>query len=121
VAGIILFEFPSMKELERVWALGPVTFPYVPGLLSFREGPILMKAFEKLKRKPDLLFIDGHGLSHPRRMGIASHMGLVLDIPTVGCGKSRLCGEHSTPAKKRGSWVPLIHGGEEVGAVLRTR
>src|SRR5262249_45166438 len=120
-AGVILFEFPSLREIERVDALAPLKFPYVPGLLSFREIPILLQAIHKLRRRPDLLFVDGHGLAHPRRFGIASHLGLWLDLPTVGCAKSRLCGEYRQPAQKRGSFSPLLDGEEEVGRVLRTR
>jgi deoxyribonuclease V len=120
-AGVVLFEFPSLREIERVDAAAPLKFPYVPGLLSFREIPILLQAIQKLRRPPDLLFVDGHGMAHPRRFGIASHLGLWLDLPTIGCAKSRLCGEYREPARKRGSFSPLLDGGEEVGVVLRTR
>jgi deoxyribonuclease V len=99
----------------------PLKFPYVPGLLSFREIPALLKAFAKLKRRPDLVFVDGQGLAHPRRLGIASHLGLWLDLPTIGCAKSRLCGEYREPGKKRGNFSPLLDRGEEIGAVLRSK
>jgi deoxyribonuclease V len=120
-AGIILYEFPSLKEVHRVWAKGSLNFPYVPGLLSSREGPILIKAFEKLEKLPDLVFVDGQGLAHPRRLGIASHLGLILNRPTIGCAKSRLCGTYDEPGKKRGKWKPLMDKEERIGAVLRTR
>jgi len=119
--GVILFEFPGLKEIERAHAVVPLKFPYVPGLLSFREIPVLLEAFAKLRRRPDLVFVDGQGIAHPRRLGIASHLGLVLDVPTVGCAKSRLCGEYREPGTKRGSHAPLRDKGEEIGAVLRSK
>jgi deoxyribonuclease V len=121
IGAVLVFEFPSLKEIERVYVVAPVRFPYVPGLLSFREAPILLKAFEKLQHRPDMILIDGQGIAHPRRIGIASHLGLLLDRPTIGCAKSRLCGEYLEPNKKRGSFSPLLDHGEQVGAVLRTR
>lgn len=124
-AGVIVFEFPSLKEIERVSASAPLTFPYIPGLLSFREGPILLKAFEKLKTTPDVILFDGQGIAHPRRLGIASHMGLLLDRPTIGCGKSLLCGTYQEPGPEKGAMAPLIvtgeSGPETVGTILRTR
>jgi deoxyribonuclease V len=120
-AGVILYEFPSLIEIRRVEATGPLDFPYVPGLLSFREIPTLIKAFEKLDKLPDLVLVDGQGLAHPRRLGIASHLGLILDRPTIGCAKSRLCGSFKGPGKKRGKWTPLMDKTERIGAVLRTR
>jgi deoxyribonuclease V len=121
VAGIILFEYPALKEIERAWVRAPLRFPYVPGLLSFREGPVLVQALAKLRRIPDLLMIDGQGVAHPRRFGIASHMGVLCDLPTIGCAKSRLCGEFEEPGPRRGDWSPLRDGRETIGAVLRTR
>jgi deoxyribonuclease V len=120
-AGVIVFTFPRLEEIERVWVGGRATFPYVPGLLSFREGPLLIRAFEKLETEPDAILFDGHGLAHPRRMGIASHMGLILDRPTIGCAKSLLTGEHREPGEKRGNRAALRDDGETIGAVLRTR
>lgn len=119
--GVILFEFPGLKEIERAHAVVPLKFPYVPGLLSFREIPVLLEAFAKLRRRPDLVFVDGQGIAHPRRLGIASHLGLVLDVPTIGCAKSRLCGEYCEPGAKRGSHAPLRDRRDEVGAVLRSK
>jgi deoxyribonuclease V len=121
IAGVIVYSYPEMKELERVWAKRPLTFPYVPGLLSFREIPTLTAAFAKLKSKPDLIFIDGHGVAHPRRMGIASHMGLVFDCPTVGCAKSVLCGKAEEPADEAGAASQLTHKDEVIGIALRSR
>ncbi len=121
VAGVIVYSYPEMKEVERVWAKRPLTFPYVPGLLSFREIPTLTAAFVKLKNTPDLIFVDGHGFAHPRRMGIASHLGLVLDCPTVGCAKSVLCGESVEPADEVGATSELKHKEEVIGITLRSR
>jgi deoxyribonuclease V len=98
-----------------------LTFPYVPGLLSFREAPALLAALRKLKRTPNALMCDGQGLAHPRRLGIASHIGIICGLPTIGCAKSRLCGEETMPARQRGSWTSLVDGDEEIGAVLRTQ
>ncbi len=120
-AGIVVFEFPSLHQNTRVSAQSPLTFPDVPGLLSFREGPILLKAFEKLQKLPDLILFDGQGFAHPRRFGIASHMGVLLNRPAIGCAKSRLYGEYREPARKRGSWSPLTDQEDTIGAVLRTR
>jgi len=99
----------------------PTTFPYVPGLLSFRELPAILAALEKLPRLPDLLLCDGQGIAHPRRLGIASHLGLLLDRPTIGVAKSRLVGAHDEPPPEKGGWMPLQDKGETIGAVLRTR
>ncbi len=121
IAGVIVYSFPALEELERVSATRPLRFPYVPGLLSFREAPVLLAAFERVRRAPDLIFCDAHGYAHPRRFGLASHLGVLLGRPTVGVAKSRLIGTHAQPAREKGSWVPLEDSGEVVGAVLRTR
>lgn len=120
-AAASMFAFPSLALLEEATAIRPVTFPYVPGYLSFREGPAIISALKNLSKRPDILIVDGQGIAHPRRLGIASFLGVLLDIPTIGCAKSRLVGEHEEPGLKRGSWSPLVHQGQTVGAVLRTR
>lgn len=119
-AGWVLWDVARQHEIESVTAEKKITFPYVPGLLSFRETPALVAAARKLTIDPEVLIFDGHGRAHPRRIGIASHMGLLLDCPSIGCAKSRLCGEHKEPAASRGSHVPLLDGGEKIGRVLRT-
>jgi deoxyribonuclease V len=121
VAGVIVYRFPDLAEVERRSARRLLQFPYVPGLLSFRESPVLMAAFAKLRTRPDVILIDGHGYAHPRRFGIASHLGVLLDVPTVGCAKSLLVGEHDEPGVAAGSTAPLLDRGERVGTVLRTR
>ena len=123
VAGIVVLSYPDLEIVEESLVDGEVNFPYVPGLLSFREGPLLERAFSRLRRKPDLVFFDGQGIAHPRGLGIASHLGLRLGVRAVGCAKSRLWGEPlSEPPDDRGGWTPLRSpGGDTVGAVLRTR
>lgn len=120
-AGVIVYRFPELEEVERCMARRRLRFPYVPGLLSFREGPALLAAFARLRTEPDLILIDGHGRAHPRLFGIACHLGVLLDKPTVGCAKSLLVGEHREPGAKAGSTTPLLLHGERVGVVLRTR
>ncbi len=119
--AVVVLRYPEMEVEEQVVVEARVGFPYVPGLLSFREIPVLLEAFRQVKEKPDLVLVDGQGLAHPRRFGIACHLGLLLDVPAVGCAKSRLCGEHGPPAMEAGSSVPLTDGDEVIGAVLRTR
>ena len=120
-AGVVVYSFPGLEEVERRMARRKLQFPYVPGLLSFREIPILMAAFARLKTEPDLLLIDGHGRAHPRLFGLACHVGVLFDKPAIGCGKSLLVGEAGEPAAKAGSVAPLDFHGERVGMVLRTR
>jgi deoxyribonuclease V len=119
--AVVVLRYPEMEVEEQVVVEARVGFPYVPGLLSFREIPVLLEAFRQVKEKPDLVLVDGQGLAHPRRFGIACHLGLLLDLPAVGCAKSRLCGEHDPPAMEAGSSVLLRDGDEVIGAVLRTR
>ncbi|MCX8123096.1 MAG: deoxyribonuclease V [Spirochaetes bacterium] len=118
---IAVFSFPELKFCEEVFSSGPITFPYVPGLLSFREGPLIVQAYKKLNIKPDILIFDGQGIAHPRRFGIASHIGVLLDIPAIGCAKSRLCGTYSEPGISKGDRSYLYDNGECIGVVLRTR
>ncbi|MGH9451030.1 MAG: deoxyribonuclease V [Terriglobia bacterium] len=120
-AGVIVYRFPSLEEVERRWASRKLRFPYIPGLLSFRESPVLLAAFAKLKTEPDLIFIDGHGRAHPRLFGIACHIGVLFDKPVIGCGKSLLVGKHPEAGVKAGSQAPLTFKGRRVGTVLRTR
>jgi deoxyribonuclease V len=120
-AGVIVYSFPDLKELERQSAQRPLTFPYVPGLLVFREGPALLDAFAKLRTEPDLLLFDAHGYSHPRRFGLACHLSVVLDKPGIGVAKSLLVGDYQEPPNRVGAWTPLVEGEETIGAVLRTR
>jgi deoxyribonuclease V len=121
IAGVVVYRFPELVEVERVWTRRRLSFPYVPGLLSFRESPALLAAFERLRHTPDLIFLDAQGYAHPRRFGLACHVGLLLDRPTVGCAKSRLIGTHAEPGPRRGDWAPLRDAGEVIGAVVRTR
>jgi len=120
-AAVVVLDFPGLKVKEFALATRRITFPYIPGLLSFREGPVILEAINKLSALPDLFIFDGQGIAHPRRLGIASHIGLLTDLPTIGCAKSRLCGQHADPDVKRGRHVPLTDKGETIGAVLRTR
>jgi deoxyribonuclease V len=110
-----------MEEVEEAGLQMPCSFPYVPGLLSFREGPAVVEAFRRLGTRPDAVIFDGQGFAHPRRIGLASHMGLWLGLPTVGCAKSRLVGEHDEPGREKGERVPLHDEGEQIGVVLRSR
>jgi deoxyribonuclease V len=120
-AAVVVVDGSTFEIIEKVGLEAAATFPYVPGLLSFREAPALLEAFGRLKTRPDVVLCDGQGVAHPRRLGIASHLGLCLDLPTVGCAKSRLCGRFDEPGPSRGDRSPLIDQGEVVGAVLRTR
>ena len=120
-AAVVSLKYPSLEPLEQAISQRPVNFPYIPGLLSFREAPVILEAIEKLKKIPDLLIIDGHGIAHPRRFGIACHIGLLLDVPSIGCAKTLLVGEYDEPGLERGGFNYLKDRGEIIGAVLRTR
>ncbi len=120
-AGVIVYRFPELVEVERRVARRKLRFPYVPGLLSFRESPVLLAAFARLETEPDLILIDGHGRAHPRLFGIACHVGVLFDKPTIGCAKSLLVGEHEEPAAWPGSATPLVFQDKCVGMALRTR
>src|SRR5579871_2652241 len=120
-AGVVILRLPSLEVVEKAGVRTTATFPYVPGLLSFRESPPLLEVWRKLTVRPDALICDGQGLAHPRRFGIACHLGLLLDLPTVGCAKSILTGKHAPVGEAPGDWAPLMDRGEVIGAALRTR
>ena len=120
-AAIAVFSFPELALLEEVTATKEAPFPYIPGLLAFREGPVALAAYERLTIQPDLLIFDAHGYAHPRRMGLASHLGIYLDRPSIGCAKSRLTGKYEEPGSEPGAWSPLVARGEEIGRVVRTK
>ncbi len=121
VAAVVVVSYPELEPVEIVVADAPVTVPYIPGLLSFREAPILREAFRRLRSTPDLLIVDGQGYAHPRRFGLACHLGLLLDLPTIGCAKSRLCGVEAPLGPERGSVAPLVDAGEIIGSTVRTQ
>ena len=120
-AAIAVLRFPELELCDQSIARLPTTFPYIPGYLSFREVPVVLKAFAGLRQAPDLLLCDGQGIAHPRRLGIAAHLGVITDLPSIGVAKSRLIGTHDEVGEEKGSWVPLMDKGECIGAVLRTR
>ncbi|RCK80804.1 MAG: Endonuclease V [Candidatus Ozemobacter sibiricus] len=119
--AVVVWDAMTGETVEQVALTGRVPFPYVPGFLSFREGPLVLQAFERLQHWPDAVLFDGQGIAHPRGLGLASHLGLWLDLPSVGVAKSRLCGEAVDPLDEPGAWSPLELSGRTVGAVLRTR
>lgn len=120
-AAIAVLTFPGLECVETVTAEAPLAFPYLPGLLSFREIPVILPALKKLRTIPDVLLCDGQGTAHPRRFGVACHLGLLTDIPAIGVGKTRLTGVYEEPCREKGCWVPLRDKGEVIGAVVRTR
>jgi deoxyribonuclease V len=120
-AAVVVLAFPGLEVVDQTTAMRQISFPYVPGLLTFREGPAILDALDQLERKPDLLIFDGQGIAHPCRFGIASHIGLLSDLPSIGCAKSRLCGRYQEPSVEGGSHIPLVDHGETIGAIVRTR
>lgn len=120
-AGIVLMRYPELRVCATAVAERPLSFPYVPGLLAFREGPAVLEALAKLEQRPDVLMFDAQGFAHPRRCGLATHLGILLDMPSVGCAKSKLIGTYREPAMEKGAWEPLWDNGEIIGAVVRTR
>ena len=120
-AAVVVLKLPELTLLEQAIAYRPTTFPYVPSLLSFREMPTVLDALTQLTLEPDLIVCDGAGIAHPRRLGIASHLGVLINKPTIGVAKSRLLGTHNELPPEKGAWVPLMDRGETIGAVLRSR
>jgi deoxyribonuclease V len=120
-AAVVVASFPDLMHIETVTAQMPTQYPYIPGLLTFREGPVLEAAFKQLQHEPDVFIFDGMGQIHPRRMGIAAHMGLWLERPTIGCGKTHFVGEYDAPATEKGAYSDLTYKGQRLGVVLRTR
>jgi deoxyribonuclease V len=120
-AVVVVLKFPGLELIESAEAVMPIQFPYVPGLLSFRETPVAVKALEKLENTPGLILCDGQGIAHPRRFGIACHIGLITGVPSIGVAKSLLVGKYGALGETRGSTAPLVHRNEEVGVVLRTK
>ncbi len=121
IGCVVILNYPELEIVEEKYALRKVTFPYIPGLLSFREAPVCLDAVEKLKQSPDLFMIDGQGIAHPRRLGLAAHLGLFFNKPIIGCAKSRLTGTYEMPAAEKGSYSYLYNREEIIGAVVRTR
>ncbi|MFZ5450776.1 MAG: endonuclease V [Thermodesulfobacteriota bacterium] len=119
--AMVVFSYPELELVEEAGAAGVCPFPYRTGLLSFREAPILAEAYERLKQRPDVILVDGQGIAHPRGLGLATHLGLALEIPTIGVAKSRLVGKGEEPSPDAGSANPLIYQGKEVGLILRTK
>ena len=121
IAGVVVLEYPSLKEIENFFCINKINFPYIPGLLSFREAPIVIELIQKYSLQADVNIFDGHGIAHPRGMGLASHIGVMLDIVTLGCAKKKLVGEYDLPENSKGSSSDLIFKDKVVGKVLRTK
>ena len=120
-AAVVVLRLTNLEPVDCAVDEAPANFPYIPGLLTFREGPCVLSALEQLTIWPDLLIFDGQGIAHPRRIGLAAHMGVILDHPSIGCAKSRLIGTHADPGNEVGDWEPLADEGEVIGAVVRSR
>jgi deoxyribonuclease V len=120
-AAVVVLRFPTLEPVNSSMARRPVSFPYIPGLLSYRELPVVLDAFAQLDREPDLIIVDGQGYAHPRRFGIASHLGVLLDKPSIGCAKSILVGRAEAPPEQVGAWTPLIDKSETIGAAVKTK
>ncbi|GAB4228115.1 MAG: deoxyribonuclease V [Chlamydiales bacterium] len=120
-AAVVIFAMPNLSIIDQALGQMEITFPYIPGYLSFREAPVIIQTFNQLKLKPDVLICDGQGIAHPRRLGLACHLGILLDIPTIGCAKNRLIGEYSEPDNFQWAQSPLLEQNEQVGVVLRTK
>jgi deoxyribonuclease V len=120
-AAVVVDEYPGLTPVETELADAPLVFPYVPGYLSFREAPAIIAALRKVTTRPDLVIVDGQGIAHPRGMGIATHIGLLLDLPTIGCAKSLLVGRHGPLGNDRGNWAPIEYRHQVIGAAVRTR
>jgi deoxyribonuclease V len=120
-AVVVVMQWPRLEEIDMAWEKGPISFPYIPGFLTFREGPLILRAWKKLHHYPDLIFVDGQGIAHPRCMGLAAHLGVLLDTPAIGCAKSSLVGGEPFVGNARGDSASLLHRGKQVGVALRTR
>ena len=120
-AAVVVLSYPELRVVDSAIAVRETPFPYVPGLLSFREAPAVLDAIDKLSVRPDLIMCDGQGIAHPRRLGIASHIGVYLDLPSIGCAKSRLTGSYQEPGPVAGDTTPLMAGREQIGVVLRSK
>lgn len=120
-AAVVVLKLEDLKPVDWAVSEAPTAFPYIAGLLTFREGPVVLRALEKLSIWPDILIFDGQGIAHPQRIGLAAHMGVLLDHPSIGCAKSRLTGTHTDPGDNVGDWEPLTDGDETIGAVVRSR
>ena len=121
IAAVVVLDYPGLNIVEIEKARGNLDLPYIPGLLSFREAPLILEACHKISAIPDLIIVDGQGIAHPRRIGLASHLGLFLNVPTVGCAKSLLCGKYENPSEKQGDYTEIVDRNETIGIALRTR
>lgn len=120
-AVVVVMDWPNLEEIDMAWTRKRIRFPYIPGLLTFREAPLLLRVWEKVRYSPDLIFVDGQGIAHPRSMGLAAHLGVLLDMPSIGCAKTPLVGGDPVVGEKRGDSAPLMYRGKKVGVALRTR